>query len=348
MNHSFTPAEKKVLRGLVEHPTLNDRELSEKIKVKPSTTTAIRRRLRERNVFRTIRIPIAHRLGYEILAVAYGKLKPTLDQKHRLAFKSWVKGIPYVFLSLASSDSILNVAYLKNFTMYRQYTDTISEMFKDSELVDYKTWVAVIFSLDACKLVNFFDFGPAVRHAFGIKEKVSVDTTFEELSCERLTKKEKSVLKGLVQYPEHSDKAVADEIGASRQAVSSMKRRFEDIGIMKTVRVVDLEQIGYGILAVAHSVFTPQASVKARRDGIRHVLEEIPSILNVASNPENVLVSPTKDYDEYHSLKKGALELYGRKGFLRDEPRMTLFPFSDTQRIKDFDFSGFVDVVACD
>jgi DNA-binding MarR family transcriptional regulator len=346
MNTSFTPAEKQVLQGLVEHPTLNDRELSEEIGVKPSTTTAIRRRLRERNVFCTKRIPIGHRLGYEILAVAYGKLKPTLEEKHKRAFTKWVKDIPYVFLSLASSDSILNVAYLKNYTMYRAYADKTFDMFKHSDLVDHKTWVAVIFTLDSCKLVNFFDYGPAVRHAFEIEKKVELITTFETLSHERLTKKEKSVLQGLVQYPESSDKSIAEKIGASRQAVSAMKKRFEDIGIMKTVRIVDLEQIGYGIMAVAHSVFAPHASMKGRKNGIKHILETIPSVLNIASNPENVLIAPAKDYDEYHMMKKGALELYGRRGFLQEEPRMTLLPFSDMNTIKDFDFSGFMEVLA--
>jgi DNA-binding MarR family transcriptional regulator len=346
MNPGFTPAEKQVLRGLVEHPTLNDRELSERIGVKPSTTTAIRRRLRERDVFRTVRIPMGHKLGYEILAVAYGKLKPSLEEKHKKAFRDWVKDIPYVFLSLASSDSILNLAYLKNYSMFREYADAITDMFKHSDLVDHETWVAVIFSMDACKLFRFFDYAPAVRHAFGIEEKAKVDIKFQELSCERLSKKERSVLLGLTKYPESSDKAVAEKIGASRQAVSSMKKRFEEIGVMKTVRIVDLEQIGYGILGVAHSVFTPHATVKVRQEGIKLVQETIPSILNIGSNPENILVAPAKDYDEYHMMKKGALELYSRKGFLRSEPRMTLFPFSDMTNVKDFDFSGFMEVVA--
>lgn len=336
----------QVLRGLVEHPTLNDRELSEKIRVKPSTTTAIRRRLRERNVFRTIRIPMGYRLGYEILAVAYGKLKPTLEERHKRAFMEWVKDIPYVFLSLASSDSILNLAYLKNYTMFREYTTRITDMFRDSDLVDHETWVAVIFSMDACRLFTFFDYGPAVRHAFGIEEKAKVDVGFHGLSSEKLSKKEKSVLLGLTKYPESSDKAIAEKIGASRQAVSSMRKRFEEIGIMKTVRIVDLEQIGYGILVVGHSIFTPQATINVRRDGIKTIQETIPSIFNVGSNPENVIVAPAKDYDEYHMVKKGALELYGKKGFLRTEPRMTLFPFSDLKAVKDFDFSGFMEVVA--
>ncbi len=345
MSPSFTPAEKKVLQGLVEHPTLNDRELSERISIKPSTTTAIRRRLRERGVFCTKRIPMGHKLGYEILAVAYGGLKPTLNEKHRQIFLEWIDKIPNVFLSMASSDAVLNVAYLKNYSSFREYTDRISEKFRDSELIDSETWVPVIFSFDACKLLSFFDYGPAVRRAFGEKEEVKLDLKFEKLEKEQLSNKEKSVLRGLVMYPESSDKTVSEKIGASRQAVSSMKKRFEDSGIMRTIRVVNLEKIGYNILGVVHSLFTPQATIEKRRNGIMKIQEAIPSLLSVASNPENVMVAPTMSYDEYHEIRKSALKLYTGRGYLREEPRVTLFPLSDTVMVKDHDFSGIVDMI---
>jgi DNA-binding MarR family transcriptional regulator len=346
MTTTFTPAEKSVLHGLVKHPTLNDRELSEMIGVKPSTTTAIRRRLHKKGVFSTKRIPMGHKLGFEILAVAYGKMKPTLSEKDRQAFRDWVKGIPYVFLSLECSDSILNMAYLKNFSMYRQYTDTTTDMFKHSELVDAKTWVAVIFGFDTSRLLTYFDCGPAVRHMFDIKEEVDVDSSFEEHSPEKLTKKEVSVLRGLVQYPESTDKEVAEKIGASRQAVSTMKKRFEDAGIIKTVRMVDMESIGYSILVLAHSAFAPHATMKIREKGIKVVKETIPAIFNVASNPENVMFAPVIDYDEYHKIRTETLRLYMEKEYLLEEPSVTLLPLSDTTIIKDYDFSGFMDIVA--
>jgi DNA-binding MarR family transcriptional regulator len=346
MSINFTPAEKSVLHGLVKYPRMNDRELSEVIGVKPSTTTAIRRRLRKKEVFCTKRIPMGHKLGFEILVVAYGRLKPTLSEKDRQAFRDWVKDIPYVFLSMECSDSMLNMAYLKNFSMYREYTDTITDMFKHSDLIDAKTWVAVIFGFDTSKLLSYFDCGPAVRHKFGIKEEVDIDSSFEELAPEKLTKKEISVLSGLVRYPESSDKEVAEKIGASRQAVSMMKRRFEDAGIIRTVRMVDMEKIGYSILVLAHSAFTPHATMKFRHKGIKVVRETIPAILNVASNPENVMFAPVIDYDEYHSLRTKTLRLYMEKEYMREEPRVTLLPLSDTRVIKDYDFSGFMDIIA--
>ncbi len=348
MSRSFTPAEKKVLLGLVEHPTLNDRELSEKINVKPSTTTAIRRRLREKGIFRTKRIPMGHKLGYEILAVGYSRFRPALDTEQREAFQKWVREIPYVFLKLECTDAVFSTAYFKNYGMFREYTDAVAEKFKHSDMFDSKTWVPVIFGFETSKLLRFFDYGPAVRHAFGIKKEVKSDLEFERAKEEGLTKKERSVLRGLVLYPESSDKKIAEKIGASRQAVSSMKKRFEDSGILRTVRIVNLKEIGYRLLAMAHSVFAPHATVKARSEGIKMIQETIPTILNVASNPENVLLSPAEDYDEYHELRKEALKLYMGKGFLRKEPEIALFPLSDTTITKDYDFSGFVDIIAAE
>ena len=346
MTTSFTPAEKSVLYGLVKYPTLNDRELSEVIGVKPSTTTAIRRRLRKKEIFFTKRIPMGHKLGYEILAIAYGRLKPTLSEKNRQAFRHWVKDIPYVFLSLESTEWVFNVAYLKNYSMFREYTDTISEMFKHSNLVDAKTWVPVIFGFDTSRLLTYFDYGPALRHIFEIKEEVDTAPAIEEHAPIKLTKKEMSVLRGLVQYPESSDKSVAEKIGASRQAVSTMRKRFEDEGLMKTVRVVDLEKVGYSILCMAHSTFTPHAPMTVRKEGIRFALERIPNVLMVASNPENVMLTPVLDYDDYHKMRTDILSLYMGKDFMRDEPMVTLYPLSDTRTIKYFDFSGFMDVIA--
>ncbi|MEE9116405.1 MAG: hypothetical protein V3U09_05845 [Thermoplasmata archaeon] len=342
---SFTSAEQSVLYGLVKYPRLNDRELSEIIGVKPSTTTAIRRRLRKKEVFCTKRIPMGHMLGHEIMVVAYGKIRPSLKDKERQEFLDWVKNIPYVFLSLACSDAVLNIAYLKNYSMYRLYIDLVSEKFRDTELVDAKTWTPVIFGFETSKPVTYFDFGPAVRHAFGIEDEQCEEPTFEKPSGEKLTKKERSVLKGLVMYPESSDKHIAEKIGASRQAVSTMKRRFEDAGLMKTVRIVDLQKIGYTILAVAHSVFTPLATLESRESGVKVVRESIPAFLSIASNPENVMLAPVMDYDEYHRIRTQVVRYYMDKGFMSEEPRVTLFPLSDTLIIKNYDFSGYMDIV---
>ena len=77
MKKGLTRNEKKVLHGLVRHPTLNDRKLSKETGVKHSTITAIRRRLRDEEYFRTVRIPAMNMLGYELTVVGFGRFNPS-------------------------------------------------------------------------------------------------------------------------------------------------------------------------------------------------------------------------------------------------------------------------------
>src|SRR5512136_700682 len=99
----LTPNEKQVLYGLVRHPVLNDRELSELLDVKVSTVTAIRRRLRHAEYFTTRRVPMMHRLGWELL-------------KDRF---------PGLFHVVASSDHLSFLGFAHNYTAARREADDL-------------------------------------------------------------------------------------------------------------------------------------------------------------------------------------------------------------------------------
>ncbi len=342
MKLNFTPAEKKVLHGLVRFPTLNDRQLSEVIGVKPSTTTAIRRRLRRKGVFYTKRIPMANRLGYEILVSVFGRIRPGIKEADMKKLLRWIDEVPGIFAAFLSSDRMFCMGYFKNFSEYRKLADAVWEDFGDKGPIEPKSWRSVVFSLENCKLVNFFDYSSPLRHLFGIDEKIELDRELETTTEEKLSKKEKSVLTGLIAYPESSDKTVAEKVKASRQAVSSMRKKFEDIGILRTIRIVDLAKVGYQMMAIGHLRFRPQAPLSTRWIGVERTANRVPTMLFVATSPETVAVGLMSDYDELHSLTKDFLDYYAKKGFYREEPTVVIFPVSDTKIIKDFDFSGFM------
>ncbi|MFQ6060361.1 MAG: hypothetical protein ACE5KV_03555, partial [Thermoplasmata archaeon] len=188
MKVRFTRAEKIVLHGLVKYPTLNDRELSETINVKPSTTTAIRRRLREREVFATKRIPMAHRLGYELLITFYGRIDPKVKEAEKSLLERLLKNTPQIFFSFRSSDSVFAIGYFRSFTDYRRFADGLWERFGDSDIIDPERCSSAIFSLGTSKLLNFFDYTPPLRTVFEIKEKAKVDRSMERVSEDRLTR----------------------------------------------------------------------------------------------------------------------------------------------------------------
>ena len=73
--------EKKTLLGLVKFPTLNDRQLSEKIEIKMSTVTAIKNRLKDLGYFVSVRVPKLQNMGAEMLTIAHAHTDPTLSSK---------------------------------------------------------------------------------------------------------------------------------------------------------------------------------------------------------------------------------------------------------------------------
>jgi DNA-binding Lrp family transcriptional regulator len=345
MGLDFTPAERAVLYGLVRYPRLNDRQLSEIIDVKPSTTTAVRRRLRSKGVFYTKRIPMGNRLGYELLVTVLGKIKPNTDKREMKKLLDWIQKIPGIFHAFMSSDTMFCIGFFKNYSEYRILGDAAWEAFGEKGPIDPETWKDVIFSVERCKLINFFDYSSSLRSLFGLEEKVKLERSLETVTSEKLSNKERIVLQGLVAYPESSDKTVAEKVGASRQAVSSMRKRFEDSDILRTIRVLDLAKAGIGIMAAGYLQFQPQATLSVRWDGVERTASRTPTALFIASSPETVALGLMSDYDQLHTLRRDFLEYYAKRGFYRADPTVYVFPLSDTKSIKDFDFSGLMEEI---
>ncbi len=343
MKLDFTPAEKTVLHGLVRYPAHNDRQLSEIIGVKPSTTTAIRRRLRKKEVFYPKRIPMANRLGYEILAFVVGRIKPDTEPKEMEKLLNWIQSVPGIFLAFKSSDSMCFMGFFKNYSEYRKLADAAWEDFGERGPIEPISWNPVVFSLERCKMVNFFDYSSLLRHQFGIKDEVKIDKEMEAVTEEKLSKKEKTVLQGLVAYPESSDKMVAKEVGASRQAVSSMRKKFEKGGLLLPLRILDLSKVGCKIMAVGHLQFQSQAPLSVRWVGVERTAKKVPTMLFVASSPETVAIGLMGEYDQLHEMRRDFLEYYAKREFYREDPAVTIFPVSDIEIVKDFDFSGFME-----
>jgi DNA-binding Lrp family transcriptional regulator len=177
---------------------------------------------------------------------------------------------------------------------------------------------------------------------FDIKEKVVSEAPFQKVDLRRLTKKERTVLKGLVEHPEFTDVALSEEINASRQVISSMKKRFENSGLVKTTRVVDLERLGYEIFAFTHVSFNPHAPLKVRSEGIRKTSEEAPQFFMFSGNSETVICTAHGNYDEYFKTRKGLLAYYSHKGFIVGEPLTELIALSETDIPVNCDFSNLI------
>jgi hypothetical protein len=195
MKKGLTKNEKKVLYGLVRHPTLNDRKLSEKMKVKHSTITAIRRRLHEEGYFKTVRIPAVNRLGYELMIVGYGQFNPSATESERSRFieslKEENKGL-YYFMN--SPDFYFFVSAAKDYTYFKRWADTNNFAFADSKLFNGTQRDFVVLPYETTRFVTHFDYSPPLGNMFEISGTPGLDGSMLKVDSRRLTKKERAVL----------------------------------------------------------------------------------------------------------------------------------------------------------
>ena len=332
-----------VLHGLVKYPTLNDRELSEEVGVRHSTVTAIRRRLHERGYFRTVRIPDVRRLGYELTIVEYGGLNPSASRSEVERFTESLrkenKGLYYL---LASSDFYLHMSAARNYTSFRRWKEKIEFEFSDTNLFDGTTSTSVVLPNASRQLAKQFDYSRPLGLIFGLKDKVTLEPTSSRIDAAKLTKKERTVLRGLVEHPELTDVALCEEIDASRQVVSSMKKRFERSGLIRTSRVVDLRKLGFEIYSFGHTRLNPPFPLSERAEGLSKTLRIVPQFIFLATNTESVICSAFQSYDEYFRTRKELLSLYARKGLGMLKPTSVLVPLSETDIPINCDYSGLI------
>ncbi|MFQ6106865.1 MAG: MarR family transcriptional regulator [Thermoplasmata archaeon] len=341
MKKGLTRNEREVLFGLVKYPTLNDRELSEKTSVKHSTITAIRRRLHQAGYFKTVRIPAVNRLGYELTVVGYGRYNPSASEDLKRQFvEAMAKENRGLYYFLNSPDFFFFISASKNYTSFRRWAEAIEYDFAETKLFVNSDRTYVVLPFEITKQLRHFDYSRTLSLPFGIKEKITLDAPFQKVDSRKLTKKERSVFAGLVEYPELTDVALSEKIDASRQVISSMKKRFERSGFVKTIRVVDLRMLGYEIYGFVHVMFDPKAPLKMRSEGIMRLARSAPMFFNLSGNTETVFCCAFRNYDEYFRIRKDIMSFYARREFIRGEPRVELIALSEAEILVNCDFSN--------
>lgn len=337
----LTKKEQDTLWGLLNYPMLNDNSLAKKTKLKLSTITAIRRRLREKEFFRTVNIPNFYLLGYELFTVEYGTFNEAVPLETRVEnFKTFINSSPHTIFSMMSRSSgiILNVA--KNYAEANTHYEELEMFFSSHHLTDEDSWKRAIFPFETSLFWNFFDFSPVIRYAFDIKRKINLLEFIPDKRSGtlRLSKKEKMVLLGLVKYPEESDNSIAERYHISRQAVSNIKRRFLRENLIYTRRIMNFEHTGCQLLPFAHTIFGPKAPLDLRRSGLEYAKRYTPAFLGVSSNFENIVFTSALNYPEYDKLREKLLSFYKTHLSIAKAPKILLFPVEDLYFYKTLSF----------
>jgi len=332
-----------VLYNLVNHPSLNDRELSEKIGMKISTLTSIKNRLRKGDYYRTLRIPNMAYLGYEILWVRYGRYNPTKDTEE--IFQREKEIIPRLglntFYAIQDGHSFFSISVSKNFTEAQEQIRAIERNFQDGGYIQEFNYNFLPFDLT----INLFDFDYSLlmKNTFDIE-----DDWFFSLpgivdargSLSDLRKNDVMILNSLIKNPELPDTVIANDINTTRQAVSRLRKRFEVEGILRTVRVPNIKALGYEVLIFSHQNHSPNlVNADLLNTLEKDVIDTIPMVYINSTDLESFGISVFSDFYQFQRLKEKIVPAMLNAGYLTDVPEVVLFSIPNVKFIWDLDFS---------
>lgn len=345
MGRGLLRSEKLVLYGLVHHPLLNDRELAEELDMKMSTLTAIKNRLKENDMFYTVRVPDFSLLGNELMIISANKVNPLVNPKQKeKVLRSFIVDNPGVVFHIMGSEYDLSINIARNYTAARRYFDELEMLMSKHDIIEQEGSHRIIFSFEMSSVPNYFDFSNTLGLLFdiepphggegGARGSAGVGGASRPVDMEKLTAKERNVLYGLVKYPDLPDKAVAQKMEVTRQTVNRLKKEFEESGLLRTMRIPNINRIGEEIIAFSISRFNPLMTLDKRKKGISMV-RSLPQMLQVSSNTEAVNLFLLPNFKTYQELKDKVVSFYKKHEYFADEPRIILFSIENMQLTKN-------------
>jgi len=351
LNKPLSLNEKMVLYGLVRYPLYTDRELAKALKIKLPTITSIRHRLRDEGYYTTIRVPRIQDLGAEVISVSYNSFDSSSSlEVQRKTIQQLADGQDETFFFASDFKQGLFLQIGGCYTDVKRNINDVEEVYTKQRLFGSGGVNTFLFPYSLSQLDNFFDFAPLLYQYFdlgsvlkGAAPSVHPDWPGQPGKPPNLTKTEKRVLCALVRYPDMADKYLADEIDVSRRTVGRVRKAFEDNGLIRQLRVVNLNKLDFGILALEYVRFNlelphSKPMVEAIPFG-RKILESLlrikPPILSLSGPIEAVTLTPYKDFSDLRDSTRKFADIYKRYEVYAREPVQVLFSLPDMEVFKD-------------
>lgn len=238
--------EKRVLCALVLYPNCNDRQLSDKINIKRSTITAIRERLKQKDMYRSYVIPDFRLLGCSTITCICGEFAKEYITRKSLTYRLldpcliWVCSTNTQFCALlASHTQQERNEKINSFVMACRQQNIIST---DPVCVD--------FSLDNTYVESFLCFDRIMKRYFNVPYEISRE--HRPCTREHLTPTMLTVLSGLVRYPDEKTCTIAKIVNLARTTVTLTRQHLFERGILRKIIVPNIKKLTFHSLVITH------------------------------------------------------------------------------------------------
>ncbi len=343
---SLSMNEMRTLLGLVKYPTLNDRQLSERIGIKMSTVTAIKNRLKDMGYFISVRVPNLQYLGAEILSITYAHTDPAVPEETQVEVgRQLLEEVDELFYIGAGPRYRFSMSMHRNYSSACRVLDGVFDLYSRNGFLIPGEHRMAHFPFDQTKMYNFFDYSVLLEGAFDLQlppreaDRRIHDGEFGAVRSLKLSRIERKVLRGLVRNPDLLDSNISKRIDVTRQSVTKMRKRFEDLDLFKALRIPNLEMLDFQVLALVHTRYRPTSTVMDRSGPLKEVYDLMPVVFKAETNKEGVELVATRtfqEFDDYLNLKVAHLR---RAGAIDQDPLVFPFTFPNFQAIKNHIYS---------
>ena len=341
-SNSLSQNEARVLHSLIKWPDLTDQAVHSQIGMKKSTFSSIKTRLKENGYYTRYYVPNFPKIGLEMLVALHGHLNrfTSLEERMRVA-KDLLESFVEDFHIASESNKAFNLSASTNLTEYSKNQEKFVQLYSENKFLDKNGMSVVYFPFEISRVRAFMDYESLVAKIFGFaSDSYDKRQTIPngQVTRAKLTKAEKKVLAGLVQFPEESDTLIADKVGVSRNTVANAKKKFLEQNICFPRAVPNLQKLGLKILVFSYRKFNPMTTMTQRAEASEMVRQLLAPFMYISKNLDGIVVSAHRSFEEYNQAHDEIMRFYLKHDYIIDEPISYQMSMNNINYIKEFDF----------
>ncbi len=340
----FLQSEKLVILGLTERAESTDAEIADEYDLKKGTVASIRRRLMDAGAISYLNVPSFQKLGGEMIAFHIGMTDPAERSDARVNdYVEFCSRSPTIFEGTIGGGSVVMFGVYRNATELDAFVQSHNRFFSGDRRPSKARLQSHMFPYALTRLSTCPNFSPIVHRFFDFDTPSPKSTQPVNAPVETpdLSDTEKAVLIAMVENPMYSDRKLASAVKLSRQAVTRIRNRLTQDGIVKTCCLPRLSKWGFEILAVAHAHFNLEYPWDKRLKSEPKEAVDL-SFYTLSKADEAVSNYCIAKYAAYSDQLENLLAWYHRAGAFEDKPSLTLMPLERSTELRNFDYGPAV------
>ncbi len=334
--------EARVLHSLVKWPNLTDQAIHSQIGMKKSTFSSIKTRLKDHNYYKRYYIPNFPKIGFEMLIGMHGQLNrfTTFEERMRIA-RDLLESFVEDFHVVSESNKAFNLSVTQNYTEYSKNQERFFQLYSENKFLSKKGMETVAYPFELTRVHSFMDYESLIARLFGFASESfesRISIPYGKTTQVKLTRAERKVLVGLVEFPEESDTLIAENIGVSRNTVANAKRKFLAKVICFPRVVPNLTKLGLKILNFSYRKFNPRITIEDRTEAADLIRKLISPHFYITKNLDGFLISAHTSYEDFSTANDEVMSYYMKHEYILDEPINYQISIPDMAVIKEFEF----------